>query len=241
VLAAVTLAATMALGAAAIVLGRRRGTRLATALGVLVVVGSLAAVVGAVHVIGLLFGYLVVWAVVLPAAALVAIGLARLPPAWTRWLLVVVGRSAIRLGLILVVVLVSATAVARVVTMPSLSRASDPEVGRLAALVTPYLRPGQSVAIDDARAGAPSDLLFDLERYFGLANLLDREGYHPKVIPIWTVELGPGYLETGHETRMVLLTAWTTASPSDTGYAGRVGDIAVQVLGPGGKRAAPRR
>jgi hypothetical protein len=231
-LAALVLAATVALGVGTAVVGHRWRSRFGAALAVLTVVGCLAVVVGVTHLIGHLYGYLVVWAVVLPAAALIAAGVVRLPDHWSAWLLRVLGPAAIRVGLVAVVAIVSVAAMVRVATMPPLSRASDPQVARLAALIRPHLRPGEAASVNDGRAGTSSnDVLINIERFFGLINVLDREGYRPKVNTFWLVEVGPGYYDNGTAPVSILLTTWTPASPSQPDYVGRVGDIAVRVGG----------
>ncbi len=148
----------------------------------LVVVGTASVVAGVTHVIGHLYGYLVMWAVVLPVAALVAAGVVRWPDEWSARMARTIGVAAVRLGLVVMVAVVSVAAMVRVASIPPLSTASDPEVAQLVALVTPHLRPGESVAVNDGRAGtSPDNVLINIERFFGLIDVLDREGYKPKV------------------------------------------------------------
>jgi hypothetical protein len=231
VLAALVLVATVVLGAAATLVGVRSRSRFGAALGVLVVVGTAAVVVGTTHVIGHLYGYLVMWAVVLPVVALVAVGGVRWPGAWSERMARRVGAAAVRLGLVVVVAVVSVAAVTRVATMPPLSVASDPEVAQLVALVTPHLRRGEPVAVNDGRAGtSPDDVLINIERFFGLIDVLDRDGYEPKVNKFWLVEVGPGSFDNGTAPHSILLSTWTPASAARLGYVGRVGDMAVFVV-----------
>jgi hypothetical protein len=230
VLAALVLAATVVLGVVAAVLGFRTRSRFGAALGVLVVVGTAAVVAGVTQVIGHLYGYLVMWAVVLPVAALVAAGVVRWPDDWSARMAGTVGAAAVRLGLVVVVAVVSVAAMVRVATMPPLSEASDPEVAQLVALVIPHLRPGETVAVNDGRAGtSPDNVLINIERFFGLIDALDRQGYKPKVNKFWLVEVGPGYFDNGTAPRSILLSTWTPASAARPGYVGRVGDMAVFV------------
>jgi hypothetical protein len=232
-LAGLVLVVTVVIGLAAVALGFRTKSRFGAGLGVLVTLGCAAVIVGVTHLIGHIYGYLVMWAVVLPAAALVAVGALRWPDAWSAWLSRTISPVAIRLGLAVAVLAVSMAAVTRVLTMPPLSRASDPEVSRLAALVTPHLRPGEPVAVNDGRAGVSSDdVLINIERFFGQIDVLDREGFHPEVNKFWIVEVGPGFFDNG-TAQSVLLSTWTPASPSRPGYLGRVGDMAVQVASRG--------
>ncbi|MGB7050371.1 MAG: hypothetical protein WBG41_02255 [Acidimicrobiales bacterium] len=230
VLAALVLVVTMALSLASAVVGFRARSRFGAALGLLGLLGCVAVVVGVTHVIGHLYGYLVMWAVVLPVVALVAAGAVGLPRPWSAWLVEKVGPAIVRLVLVALVVVTCFASVARVVTMPPLSAASDPEVAQLVALITPHLRPGETVAVNDGRAGtSQDDVLINIERFLGLVNALDRDGYKPQVNKFWLVEVGPGYFDNGTAARSVLLTTWTPASPSRDGYLGRVGDMAVLI------------
>jgi len=200
-------------------------------LGALTLLGCVAAVVAVTHVVGFIFGYLVIWAVVLPVAALIGVGTVRLPP----------GRPAagLRVGLCVVAVAVGAVACARVVAIPPLARAGDPHVARLADLVAPHLPAGTRVAVGDAGAGTADTQLLDTEEFIGLVNALDRAGYRPTVSPFWKAQFGPGYVSDGTEPRRVGLSTWTAASPSVPGYVGRVGDMAVTVTDASGSPVPP--
>jgi hypothetical protein len=232
-LAAVLLAVTVALGLVAVALGRRGRARYAAALGLLSALGCVAVVVGVTHLVGHIYGYLVMWAVVLSAAAVVAVGAVRLPRRWSDGVLRTLGPAAVRAALAVVVLAVSLATVSRVLAMPSLEHASDPEVGRLTALVASHLRTGQVFSVNDARAGTGKNgVLIDIERFFGLINQLDREGYRPKVNTFWQVELGPGYAAPPFTSQNVILRTWAPTSSSKPGYLGRVGDMAVFLVGP---------
>ena len=67
----------------------------------------------------------------------------------------------------------------------------------------------------------------DVERFIGLVNELDRQGFSPKVNKVWRAQFGPGYLASGHEDASFVLKTWTPSSPSTPGYVGRVGDMAL--------------
>ena len=237
---------TVAIATVTTVLSARRRARFAIGMGVLTLVGSAAAVVGVTHVVGFIFGYLVVWVVVLPVAALVGVGMVQvpLPASWSRsTALSSTGSSPgsspgsstrspatiIRVGLCAVAVVVAVVTCIRVAAIPPLAHASDPHVGQLADLVTPLLMPGDRVAVGDGGAGTKDTQLLDTEEFIGLVNQLDRLGYHPTVNQFWKSQLGPGYRTDGTETRVVGLTTWTPASPSLPGYVGHVGDMAVTV------------
>ncbi|MGA2838195.1 MAG: hypothetical protein ABSF84_16515 [Acidimicrobiales bacterium] len=228
---------TVALGAAVVVAGARRRSRFAVGMGALTLVGCVAAVVAVLHVVGFVFGYLALWAVVLPVASLIGAGTVPVP-AWVGQ-----GRtgSGLRLAMCAVAVAVGVVTCVRVAAIPPLSRAGDPHVGQLVDLVTPRLPAGGLVAVGDAGAGTVRTELLDTEEFIGLVDQLDRDGYRPEVSPFWKAEFGPGYESVGAEPRMVGLSTWTTASPGLPGYVGRVGDMAVTVTGASGRPAPPTR
>jgi hypothetical protein len=223
------------------VVGARQRQRFAAGLAVLSLVGTVAMVVGVTRVVGYIYGYLVIWAIVLPVAALISLGLVRVPATARS-----VGHRAFtstpsaRLALCGVGVVASVVLAVRVVYIPALATVSNPYVARLYSLVTPKLDPTGSVLVGDNGAGTIDTRLVDTEEFIGLVNQLDRAGYHPLVNHVWKPELGPGYLTTGHEGRQIQLYLWTPASPSTPGYVGRAGDIAVLVLTRDG-RPAPGR
>jgi hypothetical protein len=221
------------------VVGLRQGGRFAAGLGALTVVGCVAVVVSVTHVVGFVFGYLVIWAIVLPVAALVSAGMVRVP--W--WARVVDHRSftsipAARIALCGLGVGLCAVLTARVVALPALGIVSDPHVAAMYALVTPALQPHGTVFVGDAGAGGATNGLVDTEEFIGLVNRLDQSGYRPKVNHLWNVQFGPSFLTTGHESRQVQLSTWTPTSVAVPGYRGRVGDMAVVVTRSAG-RAGP--
>lgn len=213
---------TVGLAMTTAVAGVRQRARFTAGLGTLTLVGYVSAVVAVTHVVGFVFGYLVIWAVVLPVAALIGIGTVR----WTPPARMAVG---LRVALCAVAVAAGVVACVRVAGIPPLSRAGDPNVARLAALVAPRIPPGGRVAVGDAGAGTADTRLLDTEEFIGLVNALDRAGYRPTVNAFWKAQFGPGYLSDGTEPRRVSLATWTSASESVPGYVGRVGDMAVLV------------
>ena len=228
---------------AAVVVGILQRNRFALGLGLLVLVGSVAVVVSATHVVGYIFGYLLVWAVVLPIAALIVPGLLAVPgfptdaspsPAPRP----VTASTGLRVALCVVAAATSVVVVVRVASMPPLTRASDPNVGQLATLVTPYLVPGGRVFVGDGGAGTVDTKLLDTEEFIGLVNLLDQNGHRPTVNHVWRTEFGPGYQTTGQEQRQVTLTTWDPTSPTLPGYVGKAGDMAVTVTDPTGAPVA---
>jgi hypothetical protein len=232
----------------AVVGGAIQRNRVAIGLGLLSLVGSVAVVVAATRVTGYIFGYLLVWAVVLPVAALIAPGLlawpgGKAPPSHRHTS--GAGRpvstsSWLRVALCLVAVVVCTLSVVRVTAIPSLTAASDPAVGRLADLVAPSLKSGGTVFVGDSGAGTTNTKLLDTERFIGLVNLLEERGYHPTVNHIWKVEFGPGFNETGSEPRQVVLTTWNPTSPTLPGYVGKAGNMAVTVTDAAGNPVPAR-
>ncbi len=213
---------TVAAAAVTVGVAARERARFAAGIGVMVLVGSIASVVAVAHVVGFVFGYLVLWVVVLPIAALIGIGMVQLRVGAVR-----VG--AVRVGLCALGIVTGVILCVRVLAIPPLAQAADPHVGRLAALVEPHLVPGGRVMVGDAGAGTTGTQLLDTEEFIGLVNVLDQRGRHPTVNAFWRAEFGPGYLSDGHEDRVVGLSTWTPASPGRPGYVGRVGDMAVTV------------
>jgi hypothetical protein len=219
--AAVALVTVVVLAGAllAAAVGVRGRQRFGAALGGLTVVGAVVVAVSVTRIPGFLSGYLVIWAVSLAATGLLAVGTLPVPAP---------GRSTVaRAGLAVVAVGLAAVAVATVVTVPPLSRVSDPQVAALVRLVVPHLRAGGTVTVTDADAGAPDDVLLDLERYIGLVNQLDARGYRPRVSPFWRAQFGPRLVDGTVVRPEVVLSTWTPDAPSAAGYLGRVGDVSV--------------
>jgi len=230
--------ATVAVSVGVVVVGVRMRSRFALGIGVLVLVGSTASVVAVTHVIGFIFGYLVIWVVVLPVAALIGLGMAgavlvRAPLARRG----VSALTAARACLCVLAMLAGVVLCVRIAAIPPLDRASDPDVGRLANLVAPHLTPGVRVAVGDAGAGTADTQLLDTEEFIGLVNLLERYGYRPTVNDFWKAQFGPGYRTDGTEPRVIELSTWSAASPSMPGYVGKVGDMAVRVTDRNGAAA----
>jgi hypothetical protein len=213
---------TVAGATATVALAARDRNRFAVGIGVLVLVGWAASAVAVSHVVGFIFGYLVLWVAVLPVAALIGIGMVRLP-------LTGVPVAAPRMALCAVALVAGVVLTLRVLAIPSLTEASDPNVGHLAAFVEPRLVSGGRVMIGDAGAGTVDTQLLDTEEFIGLVNLLDQRGHRPTVNAFWKAQFGPGFLSNGHENRLVTLSTWTANAPALQGYVGRVGDMVVTV------------
>jgi hypothetical protein len=226
----------------AVVVGAIQRNRFALGIGLVVLAGSAATVVSAIHVVGYIFGYLLIWAVVLPVAALISPGLLAVPNSCYRWSSVsprpMTTSSVLRVALCTVAVGICILALVRVASIPPLARASDPTVGRLAELVTPYLKPDGQVFVGDAGAGTVNTKLLDTEEFIGLVNLLDQNGYHPTVNHVWRTEFGPGYRTTGKESRQINLATWEPTSLTLPGYLGKAGDMSVTVTDTAGAPVA---
>jgi hypothetical protein len=228
--------ATVVTGIAAVVGlvgGMAQRNRFALGLGLLVLAGSAAVIVSAIHVVGYIFGYLLVWAIVLPVAALIGPGLLAVPRFSDRYSEVpgrpMTASTGLRVALCSLAVAVCVVAIVRVTSIPPLTRATDATVGRLTGLVTPRLESGSRVFVGDGGAGTVDTKLLDTEEFIGLVNLLDEAGFHPTVNHVWRTEFGPGFQTDGREKRQINLTTWDPTSPTLSGYVGHAGDMAVTV------------
>lgn len=234
--AAAATATTVAVAGAAVLagLGLRQRNRFAAGLGLLGLAGFVAMVVAVGHVVGIVYGYLLIWGIAIPLSTCIGFGMVRIRAATTAD-----GRApspsplsstGVRVAASLVAVAASLVVCIRVADLPALAAVSDPEVGQLAALVVPALHGAQSVFVNDSGAGAtPGARLLDVERFIGLVNQLDQRGYHPTVNRDWNAEFGPGFEDTGTESHSVELSTWTPSSAGLPGYVGRAGDLAVTV------------
>jgi hypothetical protein len=222
------------IGIAVVAVGIRQRNRFAVGLGGLGLAGTVTAVVAVTRVVGPVYGYLVIWSIVLPVAILIGAGMVRTTP-----VLSVAGRrlptnspvaryTLCGLGVVACVVFGI-----RVAAIPPLSKVSNTQVEELTAMVTPKLGNGGPVFVGDSGAGSATTRILDVEEFIGLVNQLDVAGYQPKVNQLWKSEFGPGYLATGNEGRSIDLSTWTSTSDQAPGYVGRVGDIAVAVTGVG--------
>ena len=224
-LAVVTAIGSLAAGVCSLVLGLRARRRFAAGLGAASVVGLCGLVLGASHIVGFAFGYLVIWACVLPVAAALSVLLLE-APAGLR------STQARRVGRFVVVGLASLAGVMMLVgvlTLPPVSATADPQVAALTRVVVGSVPAGSVVEIEDAGAGSSATQLLDVERFFGLINQLDKAGYQPKVNSFWQSQLGPSYVAGTGVRHVVTLSTWTAASESHAGYVGRVGDMAVMI------------
>lgn len=224
-LATVVALGTVALGVVALVVGLRTSSRVATGLGAVSLVALCGLLLGASHIVGFAFGYLVIWACVLPIAA--ALSMALLPlPILVRSTERRRGARGVTSGL---AVLAGVAMLLGVMALPPVSASSDPQVAALTRLVEASVPRGAVVEIEDAGAGTATTQLLDVERFLGLVNQLDKAGYQPKVNAFWRPQLGPSFLAGEGVTSVVTLSTWSPTSTSTAGYVGRVGDMAVSV------------
>jgi hypothetical protein len=231
VLAYGATAAVLIIGVVVTVVGIRQRQRFAAGLAFLSLVGSVAMVLGITRVVNYIYGYLVIWAIVIPIAALISLGMMRVPwPARSTARRPFTSTPPARLVLCGIAVLACIVLAVRVVYIPALDTVSNTYVARLTSLVTPKLDPNGTVMVGDNGAGTLNTRLVDTEEFIGLVNQLDQDGYHPKVNHVWKPEFGPGYLTANHGERQIQLYTWTPASSTRPGYVGRAGDIAVLVL-----------
>jgi hypothetical protein len=214
-----------------VVVGIRQRRRFAAGIGSLTLIGSVAMVLGITRVVNFIYGYLVVWAIVLPIAALIGLGMVRFPLSDRRGGRIPFPSTApARLILCGIGVLAAVVLTVRVVDIPPLATVSNSQVDRLYHLTHPRLDRHATVLVNDNGAGNGLNRLLATEEFIGLVNQLDQHGYHPRVNHVWKPEFGPGYLTAGHDLRQVQLYTWTSSSARQPGYVGRVGDIAVFVL-----------
>ncbi len=231
VAAGTATAVALLIGVGTVVFGIRQHNRFAAGLGGLSLVGFVAMVWAVSGVVGVVYGYLVVWAIAVPVTAAIGMGMLRLAASSSAH-----GRTGattsplVRVAACVIGVAASVVLCVRVADIPPLASVSDPQVGGLVSLVIPSLDDRGTVFVNDSGAGAtPGHRLLDLEKFIGLVNQLDQRGYHPRVNRLWRAQFGPGFESTGREDRSVELRTWTRSSPSTPGYLGRVGDLSVTI------------
>lgn len=221
----------LAAAVATTVVGIRQRRRFAAGMASLTLIGSVAMVLGITRVVNYIYGYLVVWAIVLPIAALIGLGMVRLPLSGRNGgRIPFTSTPPARLILCGIGVLAAVVLTVRVVDIPPLATASNSQVARLYHLSLPGLDRHGTVLVNDNGAGNGLKRLLATEEFIGLVNQLDQHGYRPKVNQVWKPEFGPGYLSSGHDPRQIQLFTWTPSSFQQAGYVGRAGDVAVFVL-----------
>ncbi len=204
----------------AVVGGILRHRPFAISAGAVGILGTVVSLLSALRIPGLFFGYLIWWSIVCPVVSLIGLGSLGLPrrlPASSR--------TATRLTVAGLACVIAVAAVVQVARIPPLSAASDPVVGRLAALVVPRLHRGEHVYVED---DGPD--LIQLEEFIGFVNQLDSRGIRPSVSREWRVEFGTAYVTNGREHASIFLTPWQRTSASLPGYLGHAGRIAIQLV-----------
>ena len=223
----VSLVFAAALAAALILAVRRKGpfeSALVAASGL----GLLVLMISVTRIVGPIVGYLLLWALGLVVAGV--LGAALVASSIIADRLSEQGRR-ISIGLSgLVACVLCAGTLIHVAAMPSLATVNSPQVGSLAALASRNLPPGATVLVVDEGAGSASTWLLDAERVFGLINWLDLNGYHPKVLSSWAHLPGAGFASDGREPYEIRIKTWDSAAPTQSGYIGKVGDMAVFLI-----------
>ena len=236
------LAGVLLLGLVGAGLGLARRSRFAAALGAGSLIGLGTAIVSVTRVVGPVYGYLILWAIVLPVVAAIGVGAAVLAPAPSKarpadhtpahgrapsraralagWLDPARARPSGRPATVVLGLLAlgaGAVLSLQMVRQPSLQSASDPNVAAAWKAVAAHLRPGPSgVFVGDA--GTSIEGLFT---FFGLVNELDSHGYSPRVSPFWRTQVGPRYVSDGREPVQVVLYPPSPAVRSMQGFVGQ--------------------
>ncbi|HEX4540218.1 MAG TPA: hypothetical protein VH112_08220 [Acidimicrobiales bacterium] len=219
--AAVVLAVVLSLGVAAIAVGLRRRRQLGADLGVVSLIGLVVAVFSVTRIVGLVFGYLVIWEIAVPVLGLIGLGVAVLgtshapapaeAPQQAGW-----WRRLPAATLVALAGLVTAALSLEMVHLPSLQRASDPDVAAAWKEVGAHLRPGDKpVFVGDQ--GTP---LLGVFTFFGLINELDARGYEPRVNAFWPNQVGTIRLSKGGEPVGIVLYPPSPSVESMPGYIG---------------------
>jgi hypothetical protein len=226
--AGIVLAVVLLVGATAVAVGTRRRNRFAAGLGIASLIGFVVTVFSVTRIVGLVFGYLVIWEIAVPVLGLIGLGVAVLgtsdPPAVfdtepesavgpARW------RRLATPALVALAGLLTVALSLEMVHLPPLQRASDPDVTAAWRLVSAHLGPGDKPVF----VGAEGTSLEGTFTFFGLINELDARGYHPRVNSFWPNQVGTIRLSTGPEPVAVVL---YPPSPSVEQRAGYVGHTA---------------
>lgn len=220
-------------GALALLLGNRRRAPWSAALGAGSLLGLVVAVASVTRIVGPVYGYLIVWEVAVPLAALIGLGSAVL---WTETAVraAVPDRSAVRAArasgtvpaaLVVLTVVVGSLLTVETSDVPPLQRASDPTVAAAWRLVSEHVRPGREhIFVGDA--GTNIDGLFT---FFGLVDQLQEHGYHPRVSPLWSTQVGPQLVSDNREPLQIVLYPPSARARAMSGYIGqtRYADIRV--------------
>jgi hypothetical protein len=240
--ALVVLSGVLLVGVGATVIGVVRRQTFAADLGLASLLGFAAVIVSVSRVVGPLLGYLVLFAIALPVAALIGLGVSLLgdkqdgarPQEHTHT------SSGRRSGwglatgiLALLAVLVIMACCLRVANGPPLKTASFPDVAKVWMDVSTHLKPSRQ-DIYVAESGPTS--LQELSISWGLFDELQEHGYHPRVMQSWKWVVGGRYVSSDHERIHVLLYLPTLPVKGMSGFVGQTPDVDVVIT----KSSQPR-
>ncbi|HTZ08033.1 MAG TPA: hypothetical protein VMB72_03110, partial [Acidimicrobiales bacterium] len=201
--AGIVLVATLGVGVAAVVVGIRRRSPFAVALGAAGLAGLVVGVASATRVVGTVFAYLVLWEVAAPLSSLVGLGVALGSPApqGAHRLRGERRRRGVTAALVVLVLGLTAACSVRMATLPAPGHASDPGVVAAWHDVAGRLRPGRApVYVNCTGGGVRREQVF-----IGLVAVLELHGYHPRVNAFWLPVFGPGYLARGRPPTSIVL------------------------------------
>lgn len=214
------LAVGIALGLVAAAVGWRRRQPLAMALGVLSLAGTAVSVLAFTRIVGGLYGYLVAWAVAMPIAALLGIGVGLLAPGRTRagplltsehtgdggtrppgW-----GAEGARRVATVAVALAGLALMGRSVDAvanlgPGSNGGSDAQVATAWAALSTHLRPHDHTVLVDINGAGTEGFAVGA----GLVDRLDSLGIRATVPLSWSTQFGLGAVSHGHENLTVVL------------------------------------
>ncbi len=248
--AGVILAVVLLVGAVTIAMGLVRRRRFAANLGIASLIGFVVVLLSVTRIVGGVYGYLIVWEIAVPTLALMGLGIALFgtgdeevqleATALPRW--------ARRLPALALVALAGVVTVALSIEMlhvPSLQRASDPDVAAVWRTVGPRLGAGDKPILvtnvgTDAGGSTPGALQWqnlpaEFTR-FGLVNELDARGFQPRVDPFWSAQVGARRVSNGREPVRIVLYPSSSSVEHMSGYVGRAGRLDIVIL-----RTAPSR
>ncbi len=208
----VWLMGAVALSVVAIWLGWRRRQPLASALGLLALVGTAGCVVAFTRIVGPVYGYLIGWAVAFPVAALLGVGLAVLAPTAAqvptyrdtttgsgRWARVLGVATA---AILLAGVAMAARSVERVAQLaPESSLPSNVEVAQAWHLVAPRIRRTDHRVLVDIAGGGLNGYSVGA----GLVDRMDSLGLRATVPRVWEPQFGLRAVNHGHEQLIVTI------------------------------------
>lgn len=219
------LAAVLAAGVAGIVLGVRRRTPFATALGIASLVGFAVTVASVTRVVGVTYEYLILFTVVFPLSALICIGTACLrasepstdahPPHAPRTRLLWGAGVAVLYALVAVVAIAFSL---RATHGPSLAVYSRRNVAQALAVVSTRLTPG-SRPVEVRLAGA------NLLTFYGLFNELQAREHDAFLAPSWAWVVGRDHVSSATPKTIVTLYPRDPSAERLPGYTGHTAGV----------------